>query len=186
MDDEQTKRGGPSRLLWLFVIIAVAVAWWYFRDGSAAKVAQADDGATAAAIASTDTIVLDLKDDVTAAQRAAIERDLGITLTLADQSGEAAETQLYIAHVDPSREVAVLAALSQRSEVEIAEPDATVQLDQSEEADAAPIEAKHEGFPNDPLYNKQWNLRQIAMPAAWKLAQGNGVIVAVLDTGVAY
>ncbi len=186
MDDEQTKRGGPSRLLWLFVIIAVVIAWWYFRDGSAAKVAQADDGATAAAIASTDTIVVDLKDDATAAQRAAIERDLGLTLTLADQSGEAAETQLYTAHVDPSREVAVLSALSQRSEVEIAEPDVAVQLDESEEAGAAPIGATHEGFPNDPLYAKQWNLRQIGMPAAWKLAQGNGVIVAVLDTGVAY
>jgi serine protease len=29
-------------------------------------------------------------------------------------------------------------------------------------------------------------MRQIGMPEAWKLADGNGVIVAVLDTGVAY
>ena len=42
------------------------------------------------------------------------------------------------------------------------------------------------GFPNDPLYKKQWHMRQIGMPEAWKLADGNGVIVAVLDTGVAY
>ena len=43
-----------------------------------------------------------------------------------------------------------------------------------------------EGYPNDPQYKFQWHLRQIGMPEAWKLADGNGVIVAVLDTGVAY
>src|SRR5690606_23650614 len=31
-----------------------------------------------------------------------------------------------------------------------------------------------------------WHLDQINMPAAWKLADGKGVVVAVLDTGVAY
>src|SRR5690606_738793 len=32
----------------------------------------------------------------------------------------------------------------------------------------------------------QWHLDQIGMPEAWKLADADGVIVAVLDTGVAY
>jgi serine protease len=43
-----------------------------------------------------------------------------------------------------------------------------------------------EGYPNDPQYKFQWHMRQIGMPEAWKLADGNEVIVAVLDTGVAY
>ncbi|WP_328287503.1 PKD domain-containing protein [Methanolobus vulcani] len=46
--------------------------------------------------------------------------------------------------------------------------------------------------PNDPYYNlHQWNLDNddyggINMEAAWEISNGTGVIVAVLDTGVAY
>jgi len=45
--------------------------------------------------------------------------------------------------------------------------------------------------PNDPLYSYQWHLDNpvyggINMELAWDLSTGGGVIVAVLDTGVAY
>jgi serine protease len=41
--------------------------------------------------------------------------------------------------------------------------------------------------PNDPLYPRQWNLRQIQAPEAWDHNQGSRrVKVAVVDTGVAY
>jgi len=45
--------------------------------------------------------------------------------------------------------------------------------------------------PNDPNYGNQWNLPLISTPAAWDLYTGPGVvanslIVAVLDTGIAY
>jgi serine protease len=41
------------------------------------------------------------------------------------------------------------------------------------------------GFPNDPLYPRQWGLDQINAPAAWaRGVTGKGVTVAVLDTGV--
>ena len=43
---------------------------------------------------------------------------------------------------------------------------------------------EHAGFPNDPCYQYQWHLRQVGLPGAWKLGQGQGVIVAVIDTGV--
>ena len=33
---------------------------------------------------------------------------------------------------------------------------------------------------------KQWNLRMIDMPEAWERSQGKGVVVAVIDTGIAY
>lgn len=38
--------------------------------------------------------------------------------------------------------------------------------------------------PNDPDYSKQWNLRSINVEAAWNNAKGDGVTVAVIDTGI--
>ncbi|RLC59567.1 MAG: hypothetical protein DRI30_00235 [Chloroflexi bacterium] len=40
--------------------------------------------------------------------------------------------------------------------------------------------------PDDALWDDQWNLRLINADSAWDTTQGEGVIVAVLDTGVAY
>lgn len=38
--------------------------------------------------------------------------------------------------------------------------------------------------PNDPDYSKQWNLRSINVEQAWDETKGEGVVVAVIDTGV--
>ena len=38
--------------------------------------------------------------------------------------------------------------------------------------------------PNDPDYSKQWNFRSINVEPAWEETQGQGVTVAVIDTGV--
>ncbi|MEB3232565.1 MAG: DUF5942 domain-containing protein [Leptolyngbyaceae bacterium] len=38
--------------------------------------------------------------------------------------------------------------------------------------------------PNDPDYAKQWNLKAINMEQAWSRSKGEGVTVAVIDTGV--
>jgi len=38
---------------------------------------------------------------------------------------------------------------------------------------------------NDPYLGSQWHLSKINAPAAWDLAQGQGVTIAILDTGVA-
>ena len=40
--------------------------------------------------------------------------------------------------------------------------------------------------PNDPRFEEQWNLKLAKLPAAWSRATGKGVVVAVIDTGVAY
>ncbi|NEO58784.1 MAG: peptidase S8 [Okeania sp. SIO3B5] len=40
------------------------------------------------------------------------------------------------------------------------------------------------GVPNDPMYGKQWNLRSINVEEAWNETKGDGVTVAVIDTGV--
>ncbi|MDY0091246.1 MAG: S8 family serine peptidase [Candidatus Vecturithrix sp.] len=41
-------------------------------------------------------------------------------------------------------------------------------------------------FPNDPMYAKQWNMNMLLMEEAWKIADGKGAVVAVIDTGVAF
>ena len=187
MDEQETQppRRGGSRILWLLVILAMVLLWWYFRPEGSHKVKQPLGPDAIAAIDQSDVLV-DLKDDATPAQVAALDRAYGIDLQLADQSGEAARTQLYRAHVAPGQEDALLARLAANPEVEIAEPDSIATLPPGEAGIRVPVDPAHPGFPNDPLYPKQWHLRQIGMPEAWKLADGNGVIVAVLDTGVAY
>jgi subtilisin family serine protease len=39
-------------------------------------------------------------------------------------------------------------------------------------------------YPDDPLYDKQWNLHTVDAPAGWRAGGGVGVTVAVIDTGV--
>ncbi len=40
--------------------------------------------------------------------------------------------------------------------------------------------------PNDPRYKEQWNFQLVKCEEAWEVTKGKGVIVAVIDTGVAY
>lgn len=48
------------------------------------------------------------------------------------------------------------------------------------------LSAFNSGFrPNDPRYGEQWNFRMIGAEEAWKKTRGKGVVVAVIDTGVA-
>jgi len=42
------------------------------------------------------------------------------------------------------------------------------------------------GAPKDPAFARQWNLPMIQVPEAWEVSRGQGAVVAVLDTGVAY
>jgi len=190
MDDEQqtAKRSSNfGRIVWLLVIAAVVFIWWHFREPTSTKVDQitATDAEAQLAI-DRDDVLVDLKDNATPDQVAAIEKQIGTKLELVDSTGEAQQTQLYRAHVTEATEEAVIAALQANPLVEVAEPDSYMQLDPSEVAEVTETPATQPGFPNDPDYKYQWHLRQIGMPDAWKLSDGNGVIVAVLDTGVAY
>lgn len=39
-------------------------------------------------------------------------------------------------------------------------------------------------YPNDPRYPVQWHLPKVGASAAWDSAQGNGIVIAILDSGV--
>ena len=59
-DEPVTKPSGASRFLWLFVILALVLLWWYFRPQSQPDMTPAD--ADAMAQTDPDDILVDLKD----------------------------------------------------------------------------------------------------------------------------
>lgn len=67
---------------------------------------------------------------------------------------------------DPSL---ALAAYRSNPDVEWAEPVHVLQV---------------QGIPNDSSFASLWGMTKIQAPSAWDIAQGNGVVVAVVDTGV--
>ena len=116
-------------------------------------------------------IVVDFKDGTTKAQFDAIEKEWGIDLELADNE-EGVDSAITVASgIDEADEEALLERIRANPDVEVAEP--LMQL-------------KASFAPNDPDYARQWNLKMINMPRAWDKSHGKGVVVAVLDTGIAY
>src|SRR5215468_3884119 len=132
--------------VWALLLVALVFVWWYLRpeEDEGASNAQLEADRAAAVNADPDDILVDLRDDATPAQVAAIQRDLGIELTLVD-SQEAPSTKLYRVHVDAAREQAVIAALAARPEVEIAEPDSIMALDPAEVSTVPTPVPAHEG-----------------------------------------
>jgi serine protease len=77
--------------------------------------------------------------------------------------------ELVELEVDPAREEALLEQLRARPDVIFAEP-------------VTRVEALW--LPNDPDFSRQWHLKAAGAPAAWESARGEGVTVAVIDTGI--
>jgi len=71
--------------------------------------------------------------------------------------------------VDPAAEEQVLAELRARKDVIFAEP---------------VVKYQALWLPDDPDFSKQWHLKAAGAPAAWDAARGEGVTVAVIDTGI--
>ncbi len=117
-------------------------------------------------------IVVDFRDGTTKAEFDALETAWGVDLELADQE-EGQDSAITVGAFPGSEEDedALLERIRKNPEVEAAEPLMRYQASFT---------------PNDPDYGKQWNLAQINMPKAWDVSHGKGVIVAVLDTGIAY
>ncbi|GAB4566028.1 MAG: S8 family serine peptidase [Haliangiales bacterium] len=190
MDEHNAPERKNRGFLWLVVLIAVVALWWFMRPDSVSDTATAyDDSAEALLDMDPDDLLIDLRDDVDADTVADIERQLGIDLELV--SAESYDERFYRAHIDPARRDQLLSALRAHPAVEIAEPDSFAYLSPVESfADVAPapidFDPNWEGYPNDPMYKHQWHMGQIGMPEAWKMADGDGVIVAVIDTGVAF
>jgi serine protease len=161
---------------------------------TAARTAAADQPAAAAA--QSGDVLVDWKDDVDPAVIEKTARDLGVTIE--PNSKFSGPEKLTRIHGVRGRVKELIARLRGRADVENVEPDILYKALPvgAPEAFVLPAEltappsgdAKNdaEKFPNDPQYKFQWHLDQIGMPAAWPKTQGEGVVVAVIDTGVAF
>lgn len=120
---------------------------------------------------SKELIVVDFADGTTKAEFDAIEAEWGVDVELNDAE-EGVDSALTVGALPPGQDAqALLARIRSHPKVEVAEP----------------LMSVHSSFaPNDPRYGEQWNLKLINMPKAWEKSRGKGVIVAVLDTGIAY
>lgn len=115
-------------------------------------------------------LLVDLKDDTDDSDEREVEAKLGgIDLRL--NSINAQEERFFVADVDPGRMAEYLAALKDDPRVENAEPNYVYEMTM---------------IPDDPLWDRQWSMQMINMPDAWEHATGEGVVVAVIDTGVAF
>lgn len=118
-------------------------------------------------------LVVDLVDGATERDLEAIEAVLGHDL---DWVHPLAVDEALVEGWVPDLDDAV-AVLAHHPLVEVAEPEIRIE---------AFLDGEPSDFPNDPMYQKQWNLRAMGAPAGWSAtARGRGVVVAVVDTGVA-
>lgn len=118
------------------------------------------------AAAAPGVLVVDLIDGATAADLATLSSVIGAELAWVHPL--AVDEALASAPV--ANLAAAVAALSGHPLVEYAEPELAMEAF---------------GFPDDPMYEAQWNLRAMGADAGWEhTPKGAGVIVAVIDTGV--
>lgn len=113
-------------------------------------------------------IIVKFKDDVSRQQAAAAQADLGATLVSTN-----AQIGINLLRIPADKTVEEMVTIfSSRPDVEYAEPNYIAHAFMT---------------PNDPYYVYQWHMPLISMPAAWDQSTGiPGVVVAVIDCGVAY
>ncbi|WP_168210291.1 S8 family serine peptidase [Persicimonas caeni] len=126
----------------------------------------------------TDEIVFDFDDDVDNADIEAFARQHGLQVRLNSTYSDAAN--IFVARVDEGAVPYIKDCLAQKAPaglIEAAEENINYAAFGSETAD--------DTAPNDPLYQFQWNFKQVGAESAWKVSTGRDVTVAVIDTGVA-
>lgn len=111
-------------------------------------------------------LVVDLVDGATEADLQEIEALIGHDLDWTHPLAvDEALAEGWVQNLDDA-----VAALKDHPLVEVVEPE---------------IQLQAFGYPNDPMYEKQWNLRAMGAPVGWSTtSRGKGVVVAVVDTGV--
>jgi len=114
-------------------------------------------------------LIVNLEDDRDDAEET-LEQKFGFDLKL--NSIYSDDANLFVVRVAANEAETILDDISDDDGVEYAEVNGTMEA--------------YGYVPNDPLYMFQWNFEQINSEDAWSTATGDEVVVAVIDTGVAY
>ncbi len=136
-------------------------------------------------------LVIDFVDGFTPEDLRDFRKETGLRVGF--HSIHSLESALTVAELPESEMPGMIEQLQRDPRVEAVSPNyiyslekdgaATVEVDNS----AAPLASEENpGFPNDPGLKFQWHLEQIQCRDAWRWTSGEGVVVAVIDTGVAY
>ena len=172
----------------LFALAAITMGSWWPTSRNHGGVPSSEELAEAAR-ANPVTLLVDFRDDVSDAA-------LAVNSYLEEPiSRFSSNDRLYRIRFRTAEEAEAAAhKLRQDPMVESVDHDVQVSLFPDEVA-SGPVESPEcarEGkvdtaarsFPDDPCFHYQWHLHQVGLPAAWKLGQGDGVLVAIIDTGV--
>jgi serine protease len=127
-----------------------------------------------------DEIVFDFDDDVDNADISAFARKNGLTVRL--NSAYSDDANIFVATVDEGAVPYIKDCLTKKAPsgwIEAAEEN--VEYFAFGEGGKDTLDTA----PNDPLYQFQWNFKQVNAEKAWKTSTGRDVTVAVIDTGVA-
>ncbi len=119
-----------------------------------------------------DSIVVNFVNTATPSQISTIAKEYNLSLRLSSASPFARQEAIYLFDVEADHQGStrrLMKRLTDEALIEYAHPNYQFQ--------AAFV-------PNDRLYPQQWNLKAINMPEAWEVSQGEGITVAVVDTGV--
>jgi len=177
-------QANSARIRWPWVPLALLIAVIPLVWRSATGRGEARSGTVVPG-----ELVVDLRDDLTGSGVAELGRAFGATISgppIAANRG-----RVFTLRVPPVGAAAALAALRADPRVEAAEPQHLFSVprflgahpaQQNAPADRVPSRGWK---PNDPRFHEQWNFRRIRMEEAWTRSQGAGVVVAVIDTGVA-
>ncbi|MBI2568189.1 MAG: peptidase S8 [Candidatus Schekmanbacteria bacterium] len=116
-------------------------------------------------------IVVNLEDDITPEALAELSARYGLALVPNSAFSDREKLMRMPAVVDVEDLTGYLDMLTADPRIEYAEPNYLFSAD---------------FVPDDPMYGQQWHLKMIDLEKAWDYDRGDGVVVAVIDTGVAY
>ncbi|HSV74088.1 MAG TPA: S8 family peptidase [Chthonomonadales bacterium] len=182
---------GTQRVRWRWVAGALLLAALplFWRGAPASDQAPPSRSPASPARVVPGEIVVDLRDSLSAAEVTAFARSHAATYSgppIDRNSG-----RIFALRVPVSAARVALAALRADPRVEAAELQRLFSVPRflgavpAGPASGPPSEPSRGWRPNDPRFGEQWNFHRIGMEEAWTRTQGAGVVVAVIDTGVA-
>lgn len=134
-------------------------------------------------------ILVDLVDQLGDAEVRALDAAFP-KIRLRLNSFQSEDERMYVARLGPSEHADVLRRLRRDARVEAAEPNFIYHLLDDVPAPTDPrgpeTQRRLPAEVDDPFFSKQWSFPMIGVPQAWAHADGEGAVVAVIDTGVAF